>query len=288
MKPNFIIAGAPKSATSWLVNALKRHPDTYLPRSELHFFNIKENFARGFDWYCRKFDPGRGRRAIGEKTPNYMWITPAPHESRFGTHLPNIHKAIHRLLPDVKLIFVLRDPVDRLVSAFNHYRRSGQFSPYWDLEDVVFGHKAHLGEKYGLIDMGLYAKHLEAYYQLFDQSRLKVIITETDIKGAADKTLEDICRFLDIDPGHPEMNPEKEVNSFDPIRVSQAYLNYLNPFPNVKSFKRGARFASKILRGPPLKKYVPDENILQQIAEIYAGPNRILFNLIDRQDVNWK
>ncbi|MEY8801201.1 hypothetical protein AB9K35_12880 [Leisingera sp. XS_AS12] len=115
-----------------------------------------------------------------------------------------------------------------------------------------------------------------------------MIITETDIKGAADKTLEDICRFLDIDPGHPEMNPEKEINSFDPIRVSQAYLNYLNPFPNVKSFKRGAQFASKILRGPPLKKYVPDENISQKIAEIYAGPNQILFNLIDRQDVNWK
>lgn len=287
MKPNFIIAGAPKSATSWLVNALKRHPDVYLPRSELHFFNIKENYARGFDWYSRQFTPGKGRRAIGEKTPNYMWVTPAPHKSRFGTHLPNIHESIHSHLPDVKLIFVLRDPVDRLVSAFNHYRRSGQFSPFWELEDVVFGRKAHLGEKYGLIDMGFYAKHLEAFYNLFDRSRLKVIITETDIKNTPDRTLLELCQFLEIEPERANMNPKREINSFNPIQVSQAYMNYLNPFPNVKLLKRGARFTSKLVKGAPLEKYVPCKKSLEQISQIYASSNQKLFRLIGRNDVSW-
>jgi hypothetical protein len=82
VRPNFIIVGAQKSATTWLTRGLQQHPEIYLASEEVHFFNLEQNYRRGFDWYESRFEEGTGRKAVGEKTPNYMWITDQIHRSK--------------------------------------------------------------------------------------------------------------------------------------------------------------------------------------------------------------
>src|SRR5262249_40448697 len=71
--PNFIIIGAQKSGTTWLARHLRNHPEVFLVRGEIHFFDKDFNFARGRDWYESQFAAATTHRAIGEKTPEYLW-----------------------------------------------------------------------------------------------------------------------------------------------------------------------------------------------------------------------
>ena len=135
--PNFLIIGAQKAGTTWLAKKLCQHPDVFMPSQEIHFFNLKSNFRKGIDRYENHFANARNRAVIGEKTPNYLWIV----EKNSGNHLPNIHRNIHKHIPDAKLVVIVRNPVDRLISAVNHYRRYGEFSPFWNIDDIILGSK---------------------------------------------------------------------------------------------------------------------------------------------------
>ena len=105
MLPNFLICGASKSGTTTLQEVLCTHPDIFMPKKkrangrEIHFFNNDKNFAKGIEWYEKQFEGWNGEKAIGEKTPSYLCT-------------PCVPERIHRFLPDVKLIFILRHPVD--------------------------------------------------------------------------------------------------------------------------------------------------------------------------------
>jgi len=72
--PNFMLIGAQKCGTSWLAAMLRQHPDIFVPeKKELHFFNLKSNYARGIEWYRKQFDGWSGQKLVGDCTPNYLW-----------------------------------------------------------------------------------------------------------------------------------------------------------------------------------------------------------------------
>ncbi|HUE84637.1 MAG TPA: sulfotransferase [Vicinamibacterales bacterium] len=106
--PTFLIGGAQKSGTTTLHHYLSAHPDIFIPRrpQELHFFDFDPNYVRGVHWYASHFTSATpAHRAIGQTSPLYLYAPDAP-------------ERIAALLPDVKLIFIRRNPVDR---AFSHY-----------------------------------------------------------------------------------------------------------------------------------------------------------------------
>ena len=71
-KPDFLIIGVQKSATTWLQERLRQHPDVYMPRNELHYFDKNDNFKKGERWYLNNFKSAAKHQIIGEKTPDYM------------------------------------------------------------------------------------------------------------------------------------------------------------------------------------------------------------------------
>ena len=74
MLPDFIIVGAEKSGTSSLCYYLSEHPDIFIPRTkEIHYFENKDNFAKGLDWYEKQFSDWNGEKITGECTPFYMY-----------------------------------------------------------------------------------------------------------------------------------------------------------------------------------------------------------------------
>jgi hypothetical protein len=113
--PTFILVGAEKAGTSWLSRNLARHPDVFMAPGEIHFFDVDSNFRRGIDWYAGHFSNSGACTAIGEKSPGYLNLFRA---GKWQAHVP---KRVRATLPDVRLIFVLRDPVRRAISAARHH-----------------------------------------------------------------------------------------------------------------------------------------------------------------------
>ena len=110
-KPNFIICGSSASGTSFLTAGMVNHPEIYLPkqmRPEPHYFYKSWEFEKPFeDYYLKKyFSDVKNEIAIGERSSSYM----------FGE---KVAERMFKVLPDIKLIFMLRNPIER---AFANYR----------------------------------------------------------------------------------------------------------------------------------------------------------------------
>jgi hypothetical protein len=115
-KPAFLIIGAQKAGTSSLFRYLSQHPDIRLPkRKELHFFDLQ--YSNGIDWYERLFPRKKiiKRQITGEASPFYLFHPLVP--ERVFNHYPNI-----------RLIVLLRNPVDRAYSHF-HMERNRNAEP---------------------------------------------------------------------------------------------------------------------------------------------------------------
>ena len=122
--PTFLIIGAQKSGTRWFRHNLHKHPDIFVAWEEVSFFNNSNDFEKGLDWYRACFEGWGGEPHVGESTPGYMMWREDP---------AVVAARIRESLPDVKLMAILRDPVDRTYSAFLHHMRQGRISPETDI-----------------------------------------------------------------------------------------------------------------------------------------------------------
>ena len=205
--PNFLIIGVQKGGTTWLHENLKNHPQIFLPegRKELEFFSYykKKINDLGLSGYLQPFNQFDNilqtdtRPAIGEATPSYFWST---NPARKWTNTPkyfnnDIPGSVFNVLGSkLKLILCLRDPVQRAISAyFHHVKRERISCKSQSIFDV--------GHLYGIIDMGFYSQHLNAWLEKFDLDNFKILVYEKDIKikDNQQKTIENICNFLEVD-----------------------------------------------------------------------------------------
>jgi len=180
-KPAFLVVGAQRAGTTWLDRHLRAHPEVYLPlrRKEIHYFD--RFYDRGPEWYESFFPRGKEAaryRAIGEITPKYLFDRIAP-------------ERIRRDLPDVRLVAILRNPVDRAYSQYAlAVRDAGERGTF---EEFVRDNPDVVGR-------GLYTRQLERYLGCFPRDRFLVLLFEEMMADAA-TTLRRIAKFLDIDPG---------------------------------------------------------------------------------------
>lgn len=217
--PNFLIIGAQKGGTTWLHENLKRHPQIFLPKGkkELEFFSYyqKKIADYGLGYYLKYFNQFEDiiqqskPLAIGEATPSYFWATnPArkwtnPTNKHFNDQIPR--SVFNVLGSKVKLILCLRDPVERAISAYFHHIKRGRIS-YKSQRILDVGHL------HGIIDMGFYSQHLDAWLKQFSLNNFKVLIYEKDIKQNKQQTIENICSFLTVD--HQLFPPSTNLNKY--------------------------------------------------------------------------
>ena len=206
--PNFLIIGTQKGGTTWLHENLKRHPEIFLPngKKELEFFSYydKKLADYGLADYLKHFNQFEDLiksdkpKAIGEATPRYFWsIDPNrqwsnPTNEHFNRKIP---QSVYNILgAKVKLILCLRNPVHRAISAYFHHIKRDRID--YKTQSIL-----DVGHLHGIIDMGFYAQHLNAWLAKFDLSNFKVLIYEQDIKNNKQQTIENICDFLGVDYG---------------------------------------------------------------------------------------
>lgn len=197
-KPNFLIVGAQKSGTTSMTNYLAVQQEIFLgvnPELSLcegHFFERDEFYERGIPWYKTWFQNATPDQLTFECTPAYMWQETAV-------------RRIHRHMPNVKLLVLLRNPVTRAYSQYQQFcylRAKGKkvadamrirdFEQYIQ-ENLEGGPIA----REGCLTRGHYAEQLERIYELYAFDRVLVMFQES----FAVKTQQHICkvrRFLGL------------------------------------------------------------------------------------------
>lgn len=194
--PDFIIIGGMKCGTTSLHYYLNCHPDISMSvEKELNFFIYQRNWHKGIDWYQSQF---RGQGKIhGEASPNY-------------TSFPRWTETVSlmsKILPDVKLIYLVREPIQRLISHYVHkLADGGENRP---IEEALSDFEDNYHNPY--ICRSRYYLQLEQYLQYFDAVNLLVITTE-ELYYYPEQVLPKILRFLGVSDDITSINYQKKLH----------------------------------------------------------------------------
>jgi hypothetical protein len=196
--PKFIIGGGMKCGTTSLHFILNHHPKIFIPQEEPHFFTIDDfeqnpdfflrlsdgwhfwdfdkNLTECFPWYVNFFKPAHPDQIIGEDCVSYLSSSKAP-------------ARIASILPDVKLIFLLRDPVQRTYSQYWHWVKTNR--AIYSFEETLQFSPGHL------LQRSLYKNHMEEYLKYFSSSQIKVVIFEDFIQNTQ-LVIDEVCKFIGL------------------------------------------------------------------------------------------
>ena len=178
--PSFIVIGAMKAGTTSLYHYLKDHEEVFMPDfKELDFFVEDANWSRGIDWYRRQFSTASGELARGEASTTY---------TQYPTH-DGVPKRIAGLLPHVRLVYVVRDPVVRIRSHYQHLVMTGVEKSPPELA---------LRENPVYLDSSKYAMQMERYLEHFPREQILVVTSEA-LRHHRRATMQQVYGFLGVD-----------------------------------------------------------------------------------------
>lgn len=205
--PDFVIVGAMKAGTTSLATWLRAHPQVFMPeQKELHFFDTF--WSRGVDWYRSLFAGAPEGALLGEATPNYMviehWV-----------------ERMASVVPDARLIAVLRHPVDR---AWSHYRhsvtRGDEVRPFTEAIDDERASDPEDWRSKGMLARGRYLEQIQVMTRFYDRTRIHVSLFD-DLKAEPASFFASVCGFLGIDDG---IMPSVVGEKFDPFDTDPAIV----------------------------------------------------------------
>ena len=189
---DFIGIGVQKAATSWLFACLEEHPSIrgshVSGQKELNFFT--QDWELGYRYLHAQFDFGPW--LCGEFSPRYFHDADAP--ARIAAYNPN-----------VKLILMLRDPVDRAISQHRHEIRRTRVPGNVAFRDALEDNPSYL-------EQGRYATHLQRWRSYFDEDQLLVLLHD-DVASDAAGVLATTFRFLGVDPAFRPVATNQVVNA---------------------------------------------------------------------------
>ena len=196
--PDFLGIGTQKGGTTSLQQWLTRHPSVFMPENkELHYFDTESE--KTLDWYKNQFKDANANQICGEITPFYMFHPCAP-------------ERIKKTIPRARLIVLLRDPVERTISQFNHSTKRGFEN--LSIEKALEAEEERLEkgniysfQKHSYFNRSLYLKQLDRYEKLFNRNQIIVLKSESMFEQGK-HTIKKLRKFLQI---KEEMNIEVPV-----------------------------------------------------------------------------
>jgi hypothetical protein len=195
--PDFLVIGAAKAGTTWLVSCLRRHPDVFIPLEEIHYWTRNLEHRDGVhSWYGRMFRDARRGQLVGENSNSYLMQ-------------PDAAELIARDLPGVKLVAILRNPIERAYSSYCMRLR------YGDVSRDIFAWLDPAGpDETELVSSSLYCQKLQPYLARFPRSQLHFALFD-DIATSPETLLDALCQFLGIEPRAGDMEIADRVNARD-------------------------------------------------------------------------
>lgn len=207
--PTFLIVGAMKAGTTSLFRHLGTHPDVSISATkETNFFLGRHEYERGLDWYRDQFDSSRPAR--GEASPNYT--------KRHAWS--GVAERIATILPEIRLIFVARDPIVRITSHYMHNVSQGR-------ENRPFTRA--IADDRGYVQTSRYAYQLEPFVENFARDQI-MFIDSDDLRDDTQTTLKAVFDFVGIGTDHEAPNLEARFHlSSDKTRKSVLERRVGNP-----------------------------------------------------------
>lgn len=228
--PDAMIIGVQKCATTFLSHLLTQHPQILGPKiKELHYFD--DFYSFGDRWYRSNFaGQKRGREILARRgetagirydaTPDYVYH-------------PLGAQRMHAFRPDLRLIIILRDPVSRAVSQYQHMQRAGlearpidiaiqsdRFSASSRLDaELTWEEKFH-----SYVDRGIYYPQIERLLRYFHREQLLILFFD-DVTGATQEILGTVCSFLGI--GTPQVSDTRPQNVGSGASISEKTRQYI-------------------------------------------------------------
>lgn len=213
--PNFVVIGAPKSGTTSLYHYFRQHPDIYLPKvKELHYFSfpelgmasmgpgdsvVRDGLCQTWEQYTNQYLEVGNQSAIGDISPSYLYYS-------------NSAKKIKDNLGVVKIIAIIRNPVDKAFSQYMHMIREG-------LETLTFPdalaaeasrREQNWGDIWRYAESSLYAERLQEFIEVFGKENVKVVLFE-DFTKDTPTVLTELLNHIGVDPS-VEINTEEKFN----------------------------------------------------------------------------
>lgn len=203
-RPDFLIIGAQKCGTSALQLNLKAHDEIVMSDDEVHFFSHPKNFAKGLEWYAAQLPASDLLK--GEKTPDYLDSMSAP-------------QRIASVLPRVKLLILLRDPVDRAYSQWNQMMQNiGKSSQRgWEMvsfEEAIERAQCDVKPFGRLLSKGQYIDQILRYTEHFPREQIYIGLQERFSRNGEDE-LALVFDFLGVHrlPVEPQRANERTYES---------------------------------------------------------------------------
>jgi sulfotransferase family protein len=175
MRVGFLGGGTERAGSTWLDACLREHPHVLLPVvKEIHFFSSDSRYAQGVEWYHSFFERSASRPLIGEVSPTYLRAASIAAER------------IYAYRPDIKLIFILRDPIQR---AYSHYvLRLASGTECQAIEDAITTDSQY-------VRSGLYYSHLLYYLRFFSREQMLILLYDDLVRDPM-VVFSEVCAFL--------------------------------------------------------------------------------------------
>jgi len=210
--PTFLCIGAQKAGTTSLHGYLNQHPGVFVTgQKELNFF-CDPDYARGIEWYESHFKASPRDLPRGEISPLY-------------TSFPSnkgVPERAARHVPDARLVYLVRDPIARMVSHYRHQVALGKEG--LPLESAVFD------DWWTYIARSMYGWQIEQWMEYFDRSSL-LLVTSEDLRSAPAATLAKICGHIGADVLADSGISAREQNRGEDLRKERRLVGTLRTSP---------------------------------------------------------
>lgn len=218
--PDFVVIGAMKCATSTLHDQLASQAGLFMSTpKEPNFFSDDENYARGLGWYSGLFAGAAEGDLCGESSTHY-------------TKRPRLSRTLERMrpvLPHARLIYVMRHPIDRLVSHYVHVW--GEHGVAGPIDEEVAGNP-------DLVAFSRYGMQLEPFLDAYGPENILPVFFERMVRHPQE-TLERVCRFIGY-PGVPCWQEECDRRNVGAERLRKSAIrDFLVEMPGLREIRRG-------------------------------------------------
>ncbi|WP_428630642.1 sulfotransferase family protein [Sphingopyxis sp.] len=268
-RPSFLIIGAVKAATTWLLEQLQVNPHLYMPDPEPHYFSSE--YHRGESYYRSFFDTyATTGRLLGEKSADYL------------AH-PQAAQRLAAMVPNARLVVQFRNPIERAYSDYKMLYRRGtvRLAP----EDYLTSRDSSQPR---FLNDGLYAEHMRRWLDYFPQEQLHAILFD-DVKQDAKEVVDSVSRHLGVDPVFDLGQSTKRANDGSERFLPMPFRKALSPFKGLVAPLRGSTwfetardiFASEIAY-PPLSA-----DLRERLSDFYAEDIADLGAMLGRDLTHW-
>lgn len=248
---DFMCVGAAKAGTTWLCHNLRQHPRIFIcADKELHYFNqylpenpqkINPNYQKSLTWYHQFFEAATPNQLTADFSTSYL-------------KYPNCAKDLFTYNPSLKIIMILREPIERVLSHY-YFLIQRNIIPKQDLTQAIKTHPH-------ILENSLYAKQLKNYQTFFPKEQIKILWYK-EIKQTPQTLINEVTNFLEIEQFTPkDLKKKINVTQYTPQNSLSKIIQKAKKIAGLNTEEKQNRNRKEILTNPlktELKAYFQED-----------------------------